>query len=341
MPKFAVMMSPRQIVIEERNRRKLRSGEIRARILCAGICKTDSAIFSGDYVVPLPLVLGHEWVGEVLETGSPEHKDLMGKRITAEINNTCLSYGLKKPCAACLKGIPNHCLTRDVTGIVKHDGAFAEEIIIPYKTVYKIPKEITNERAVFIEPLAAAIRTFELSPIKKGDVVVIIGAGKLGMLIAIVAKYMQAEVMLFSKSSKRAKLAKKFSLILNALPASDEEFKKIVQKKTNGLGADMAVDATGNPETIAISMNIVRPRGIVSLKSTPGIPFNNFNITKFVVDEITLQGTRCGHFEKAIAFLKKHKPPLEEMIVDSYPLEKTKNALDLSETAPGKIIIKP
>lgn len=340
MPKYAVLVSPQKIQIENRNRRKLSSHEIRATVKYAGVCKTDIAIFSGDYSVPLPIVLGHEWIGEVIEVADKSNDKLLGKRITAEINNSCAANQSQNLCVTCERNMPNHCITRSVTGIIKYDGAFAEEIIVPARVAFEIPNEISDDNAVFIEPLAAAIRTFDITPIKKGDFLVVLGAGKLGMLVALVAKTFGADVLLLSRSIKSRELLKKVNLDLTEI----KDFNKIKQyvfDKTNGLGADMVVDATGDPNSIKNSLNLVRPRGVLSLKSTPGVPLDDFNITKFVVDEITLQGTRCGSFKKAISLLIQNNIPLKNLITKTYLLEDCADAIEYSKSNSGKILIKP
>jgi len=340
MPRAAVLISPQQIEIQKRKRHPLESHQIRAKVQFAGICKTDYAIFSGDYPVPLPIVLGHEWSGIVIEVGDKSLESWIGKRITAEINNTCLVTKNPEPCEACLKNLPNHCQKRTVTGIMRWDGAFQEEIIVPAGTLHKIPDEIAMEEAVFIEPLAAAIRTFELSKIKKDNFVVILGAGRLGLLIGIVAKALGADVLVVSRSEKRAKMVKKFNLnflILNKI----EDIKNYVLDKTRGLGADLVVEATGDAQSIENAMAIVRPRGVIALKSTPGIPIQKFDLTRFVVNEITLQGSRCGPFDKAIRFLLKYKIPLKDLIIHIFPLTQIELAMKESEYKPGKILIQP
>ena len=125
----------------------------------------DLAIFSGDYQVSLPIVLGHEFVGVVEAVGSAQDEHLLGMRATAEINNTCLAQRLPDPCPACRRGMPSHCATRTVIGIMGADGAFAEHIIVPAANVHLIPDEIDDRTAIFIEPLAAAIQTFVMTPI--------------------------------------------------------------------------------------------------------------------------------------------------------------------------------
>lgn len=340
MVKYAVLIEPNKIEIQHNPKPILAKNEIRAKVKYAGICKTDIVIFTGDYSVPLPLVLGHEWIGEAVEIADSKFSYLHGKRITADINNSCIATLDPQQCRLCKMNMPNHCSKRSVTGIICHDGAFAEEIVVPAGAVFTIPDEIDDKDAIFIEPLAAALRTFELSELKPGDVTVIFGAGKLGILLAIAARAAGADVILVSKTAKKKHLAETFGFEL-FISDKVEDIKKIVDSKTGGIGADFVIEASGDPAALGNALQLVRPRGILSVKSTPGTPSKGFDITKFVVDEITLQGTRCGSFPKAMEFLIKHKPPLHKIISEIFPLDDVENALRQSINAQGKILIKP
>ncbi len=340
MTKNAVLTAPRKIEIQTRDRKPISKNEARIKVKYAGVCMTDISIYKGDYIVPLPLVLGHEWIGEIIEAGDSKYNDLIEKRVTAEINNTCIANNNTVLCPACRKGLSNHCLERTVTGIVNHDGAFAEEIVVPLGAIIEIPSIIPDEDAVFIEPLAAAIRTFDFTKIEKDMFTVIMGAGKLGLLISLVARAMGANVCLVSKSPKNKEIANNLGFDL-FIPENFGILKEFIFQKTNNLGADIVIDATGDPSSMNKSLEIVRPQGTVSLKSTPGLPLNGLDITKLVVNEIKIQGTRCGSFPKAIDFLLKYHPPLHKIIYKTFPLNQISEAMEESILKPGKIIIKP
>ena len=128
--KAAVLKQPMKITFENKPIAELKKGEALIRISHAGICGTDIAIFSGLYKVPLPLVLGHEWTGTIEQINHPR-TTLVGKRVTGEINNTCLSYRGRPKCPACEMNLPSHCIKRNVTGIIDKDGAFAQYMVVP------------------------------------------------------------------------------------------------------------------------------------------------------------------------------------------------------------------
>ena len=183
MPLAATLVAPRTIELSERDALKPKPHEVVIAVEHAGVCGTDLALFSGDYSVPLPLVCGHEFVGTVSAIGKETDASWLGKRVTAEINNTCLAYRSPSPCPACTRNMPHHCLKRTVTGIISHHGAFAEEVVVPAGTLHELPATVDPVTATLTEPLAAALQTFAMTPVQGNETVVVLGPGRLGILI--------------------------------------------------------------------------------------------------------------------------------------------------------------
>ncbi|MBU2598632.1 MAG: alcohol dehydrogenase catalytic domain-containing protein [Actinobacteria bacterium] len=336
--KVANLIKPKKIVIEEFKKPEIESDEALIKVNYAGICGTDIAIYNGDYKVPLPLILGHEFTGEIIEAGEDVSNKLIGKRITAEINNTCLSYPKSIKCPACKKGLSTHCLERTVLGIINANGTFAQFVKVPAKNIHTLPDNISDEEGVFIEPLAAAIQTFELSKFKIGDKVIVLGVGRLGVLICSVANSLGADIIAISRSKEKLERAKSYgaSKVINT---NDLNLVSKVKELTDGLGADIVVESTGSEKGFNLAINLVRPRGTVALKSTHGILINNVDQTKIVVDEIRIQGSRCGPFSKAIEFLNSKKIDVKPLISEIFPLDETEEALKLAQKE-TKVLIK-
>jgi alcohol dehydrogenase len=336
----AVLTRPESIAIEDRPPGEPAPDEARIRVTAAGVCGTDIAVYSGSYVVPLPIVLGHEFVGVVEAVGCLGDEGLLGRRVTAEINNTCRSRRLLQQCRACARGMANHCLRRTVLGIIGADGAFAEHVIVPAANVHALPDSIADEAAVFIEPLAAAIQTFEMSAVRPGDTIVVLGAGRLGALIVAVASHPSPEpptVIAVDTDPGRGERA----LRLGAREAlrPDDKLADRVRALTQGLGADIVVEATGTPAGLDLAMRLVRPRGTIALKSTCGLP-SDLDQTKVVVDEIRLQGSRCGPFDKAIRLLQEGNLDLSLFDIMTFPLSQTAAAIDAARSC-DKVIVRP
>src|SRR5512138_57224 len=175
-----------------------RDNEALVRVLLSGICNTDLEIARG--YAGFKGTIGHEFVGVVEE--SPEGK-LLGTRVVGEINAGC------GKCQLCLQGDPRHCPLRTVLGIVGRDGAHAEFLRLPLQNLIAVPKNIADEHAVFIEPLAAACGILERVSLTSSDRVAVIGDGKLGLLCDQVLALTGAQVLLVGKHSTKLRIAQR------------------------------------------------------------------------------------------------------------------------------------
>ncbi len=333
----ASLTKPKQIQIQKREDLKLQPNEVLIRMAFAGVCGTDIAIYSGDYPIPLPRILGHEVSGIVDKVGSSDYNNLRDKPVVVEINNTCVAYRLPNLCPACQRELTNHCMTRTVLGIINYDGGFAEFLKVPIGNVHVLPSKISLRDGVFVEPVAAAFRTFELAPVKKEDMVVIFGIGRLGRLICAVAKEYGVTLIAVVHKQKSIEQAKKFGADI-VLCSEIDNLLTNVKNLTQGLGADMVIEATGTPEGFTLAQDLVRPQGIISLKTTCGLPTTGINETKMVVDEVRIQGSRCGPFEKSIPFLEQGKLDTTSIISDILPISDTAQAIPLAITH-SKVLI--
>lgn len=311
--------------------------EARVRVLAAGICGTDLALGSGEYPVPLPLVLGHEWVGVVEAIGRGVIPEMLGTRVVGDINQTCRSYDREKACAACDADLERHCLDRTVMGIIKADGAWASDVIVPALNLHAVPYGVSDTHAVLAEPLAAAIQTFEISPVFPGEHVVVLGAGRLGALIIQVARLKGARVIAVARSPEKRKRALKLGAKHALAPGAD--LAREVRAITGPLGADMVVEATGDPESLGVALGLVRPRGTIALKTTCGIPAK-LDATKAVVDEVQISTSRCGPLQKAITMLREGHLKLDPLITATLPLEQVHEGISMAAEG-AKVILVP
>lgn len=332
----SVLIHPGVIHLERKALPEPGRGEALVEVHYAGICGTDIALYTGDYKVALPLTLGHEWTGEVAKVNDTR-KSLVGKLVTGEINVTCASYKRGSRCAACERNMSPHCLKRTVTGITR-DGAFAQYLVVPVRNLHMLPPDVSAETGVLVEPLAAALQTFEMTPVNENTCVVVLGTGRLGTLITFVARQMGARVIAVSRSTESRRRAAFFGAE-TLLPDDPAVLIAHVKKYTGGLGADIVVEATGNPDSMNLALELVRPRGTVALKSTPGTPAKLVNLTKIVVDEIRIQGSRCGPFDKAIELLSSHAESFARLITTVLPLQEIEEGLRLAQEG-GKVVIK-
>ena len=283
----------------------------------AGVCSTDLELMRG--YKGFSGVLGHEFVGAVLD--GPDA--WLGRRVVGEINIACGT------CDMCLKGIPSHCRNRRTLGISHYDGAFADVFRLPVRNLHAVPEGVPDEEAVFTEPLAAACQILEAAHIQPGNRVVVIGAGRLGLLAAQVLRLVGADVSVIVRRERPAKLLEQWGI-----PGVGRD--EVADKQ-----ADVVVDCTGNAQGFATALDVVRPRGTIVLKSTfQGVP--EVDLTRVAVEEIRVVGSRCGPFDAALRLLANGLVDVTSMIDARYMLEDAPAAIEHA-SRPGvlKVLLTP
>lgn len=295
------------------------------RVKVAGICGTDLAIIKGQIPTPIPLILGHEFAGEVVQLGKDVDPIWLGKFVTSEINSN-----IDNECYYCKQGIFTQCVSRKALGI-DINGGFAEYIAVESYLLHEFSQTLSFEEATFIEPLAAAYQTFEMMPLSEDDkIITIFGLGKLGLLILQVAKLKGLDIIAVDESEKKLTLAKNFGAKYLINRFNIEDIVKEILEITDGLGADIVLDSTGNPNALKDIVASCRTRGKLHIKSTHGLA-TPINLTDIVVRELTLYSSRCGPFQKAIKGLKSGKIHVKDLISKRYSLEEIHIALDSYE----------
>ncbi|MEZ4767177.1 MAG: alcohol dehydrogenase catalytic domain-containing protein [Caldilineales bacterium] len=287
----------------------------------AGICSTDLEILRG--YAGFSGVLGHEFVGVV--EACPGRPELVGRRVAGEINIGC------GECAYCARGVREHCLRRQALGIHGRDGVFAQFVALPVANLHLVPDNVTDEAAVFTEPLAAAFQIREQVAFSATDRIAVVGAGRLGQLVARALADASAELVAVGRDQQSRKLA-----ILRAAGVATAE-----RGQLPAGWADVVVDCTGSPAGFADALDLVRAQGVLVLKSTyHGAA--EVDMTRVVVDEIQVIGSRCGPFDKALAALASGQVDPRPLIDAQYPLIEGLHALEHA-ARPGvlKVLLRP
>ncbi len=308
---------------------RIRDNEVLIQVKAVGICGTDLSILKGTYRIPVPRILGHELSGIVSEIGKKVTMAKLGDRVTSEINISCGN------CHFCKSNQKSQCTSVRAIGIYE-DGAFANYLKVPETNLHQI-HNLSFEEATFIEPLAAAIQTFEMAPLRESDkTIVIIGAGKLGLLLLQVVKNQGRKAIVIGRS--HLELAKKLGADLT-LRIEENPIQKIMEETK--IGADVVIEATGTPESLDLALALVRNRGTINLKSTHGLKWMT-NLTEIVVRELKLQGSRCGPFPPALKMLEDGTVHVTDLISATFPLSHIQDAIAAAtkhETV--KIIVLP
>jgi threonine dehydrogenase-like Zn-dependent dehydrogenase len=293
-----------------RDRPLPRSGdECLIRVTAAGICGTDLELLRG--YAGFSGVPGHEFVGIVEDAGADD-SEWIGRRVVGEITVGC------GRCAACRAAGRGHCDARTVAGIRGRDGAFAEYLSLPSMNLHALPSSLDDVTAVFVEPTAAACRVVEQVSIERGTRAAVVGAGRLGLLVAQVLREHHAEVTIVVRSDTSRSIAAALGFETAAVAAASA---------TLARRFDVAVDATGAPGGFAAATALVRPRGTVVVKST----FHGetlVSLSPLVVDEITVIGSRCGPFARAIELLAAGRVAVKPLVAGSYPLARFAEAFE-------------
>ena len=301
-----------------------KQNEALVKIRKAGICSTDLELVRGYY--PYTGILGHEFVGEVISSPLPEGEGLgvrVGDRVVGEINVVC------NKCEQCLNGRPTHCEHRTVLGIINRDGTFAEFTSLPIANLHRVPVSVPDEMAVFTEPLAAALEIQQQIQINPTDRVLLIGAGRLGQLIAQTLALTGCDLRVVARHKHQQDLLKARGIGI----ISEEEIKP--------WRWDVVVEATGSPSGFFLARQAIRPRGTLVLKSTYKGEMN-VNFSSVVVDEINIIGSRCGPFEPALRLMESKQVDPTVLIANEFKLKETLKALEhAAEPGVLKVLIEP
>jgi threonine dehydrogenase-like Zn-dependent dehydrogenase len=327
---LAAVTRQKHVAVVQKPLPRLRPGWALVRVRLAGICNTDIEILRGYH--DFHGTLGHEFVGEVVRVASAKDRGWIGRRVVGEINLACAGLGFRKPCSYCRRGIPTHCARRRVLGIISHDGAFAEYLALPIVNLHRVPASVPDEAAVFTEPLAAACEILEQVNIRAHRAAVVIGDGKLAELIARVLRAAGLRVVMIGKHEGKLRLAR----------LADIATVKVMSPAAHRADAfTLTVEATGSPSGLALAQQITAPRGTLVLKST----FHgaaNVETWPIVVKELTVIGSRCGPFPRALALLRSGRVDPRPLISRVFSLKDAAQAIRYAQQ-PGvmKVLLQP
>jgi len=295
-------------------------GEALIKITMAGICNTDYEITKG--YMGYKGILGHEFVG-VVEEVNEEDKSLLGKRVVGEISNAC------ENCEMCHRGLQRHCENRQTLGIWRKDGCFAQYLTWTIKDLLEVPPNVADEQAVFVEPLAAGLEILEQLHVQPIEKLVILGDGKLGLTTALALNASNIDVTLVGKHQNKLDIAKNQGVKTKLL--SELQVKK---------EWDFVVEATGSISGFETALALTKPRGTLVLKSTVAAS-KEFNLAPIVIDEIRVQGSRCGRFAPALRLLASNKVDCKPLISATYNVDDSIEAFEKNkEKDTLKVLLK-
>ncbi|MGC8977638.1 MAG: zinc-dependent alcohol dehydrogenase family protein, partial [Candidatus Ratteibacteria bacterium] len=316
--KAAILEKIGNIVVSDIPEPEIKQEEVLIKVKFCGICGTDIKLFKGEYSAKVPVILGHEFSGEIVKVGKEVKNFRIGDRVVVDPNESC------GKCFWCKIGKTTFCNYISAYGVFKN-GGFAEYVVCNEKAVYKIPDGLDLKQAIFTEPISCAVHCLDKAEIKTGEIVAIIGAGTMGQIITQMVKNSGAsEIIVISRSEWKLNFAKRFGATYTIKSDTIKQVKEEISKITNGLFCDVVIEAVGSPETVEESFSLVRKGGRIVIfgfspegQTTKFIPFD------FLSREITLISSWVNPytFQRALEILKSKKINVEALIYKEIKLD--------------------
>ena len=285
--------------------------DVLIKIKSVGICGTDIHIYNGGMDLPTPLIMGHEFSGEVESVGDNVKNIKSGDRVVGEHVVFC------GKCRYCIEGKPNLCVNAKVIGL-DLPGALAEYIAIPKELVYKIPENISYEEAALIEPLTIALYAIKDAGVLLDKNIVVIGQGPIGLLIDQAIKSSGGNVIGIESQEHRLNFAKDNGWINFGINSSKENVNDVI-KKEFPLGVDIVFEAVGKEATAKLALDISAKSGRVFLLGVFE-QLSTLNLMMIVKKELYVHGSwTCAFtFPEAIDLVAEKKIDLKSMITHRY-----------------------
>lgn len=332
-PMRALVLDESGLVLDERYKEPSPGeGEVLIRPTRMGVCSTDLELVKG--YMGFEGVLGHEFVGVVDSAGKGADKAWVGKRVVGEINCVC------GQCDMCRGGLREHCRSRTVLGIMGRDGCFADRFVLPVANLHAVPGNVDDDRAVFVEPLAAALQIVRQLTIEGRPYVTVLGDGRLGLLCVQVLAKLNATVRLIGKHEAKLGLCEKWGI--KARPLGDVGLRQ---------DQDIVVDCTGSAGGIETAMAMLRPRGTLVLKTTvapgrggggQGDASGGVDLSPIVINELNVMGSRCGPFAEAVDLLSREAVDVVSLISRRMKLAEGVSALEQAKQGGSiKVLLEP
>ncbi len=292
----AIVFDGDEVRVEaNRARPEAGAGEVIVRPTRMGVCATDLEICKG--YMGFQGVLGHEFVGVVEEAAGKDGRKWVGKRVVGSINCVC------GRCDMCRSGLSEHCRQRTVLGIAGRDGCFAEAFALPARNLLEVPESVDDDRAVFVEPLAAAFQILRQLTVEGRPYITVLGDGRLGLLCAQVMSRLNARVRVLGKHAEKLQLCERWGIK-----------HRLVEEVGLRQDQDVVVDCTGSASGLETAMAMVRPRGTIVMKTTVAPSQRKVDLSPLVVNEVQLMGSRCGPFADALAALSAEQVDVVSLI---------------------------
>ena len=330
----AVLEDVKRLVVKEVPNPRPEADEVLIRVAVCGLCGTDVKLYQGEYTAKTPVILGHEFSGEVIEVGEAVRHLKVGDRVVSDPNESCGA------CEWCRSGRPCFCEDLAAYG-VRRNGGFAQFVLVREKGTYKIPPGLDFEQATFAEPVSCAIHAVDRADIKPGESVALIGGGPVGQILLQLAKIARADkLVMITRSEWKLKLAKKLGAT-HTICAKEEDVVEAVRDLTAGLGVDVAIEAVGTPQTVELAIDLVKPTGrVIIFGFSPEGKKASFEPFKVLSKELSILGAWVNPytFSRALKVLVSGEIDVKSLISERIELAQILNGFDLMVEKPTGFI---
>lgn len=333
--KALVYEGPKKIIIKQVDDPIPYKGELLIKVKTTGICGSDVHGYLGitGRRTP-PMIMGHEFSGDISEIGKGVTKFDVGDRVTVQPIVFCGN------CEYCKQGLTNLCSKKKFYGAMDTNGSMAEYICVPQKLIYKLPDSVSYLEGAMIEPLSVAYRAVKQVSNIEGENVFIVGAGTIGLLILQVAKSKNpSKIFITDINENRLDLAKKMGVDFAINPIKDN-LKGIIDRETKNEGMDIAFEVVGISATVQQAMSVLKRKGTCIWVGNSE-KMVNLNMQEIVTKELNITGTYSythKEFEDSIKFLVEQDLDLDSMISKVVPLEKGPLMFKELSEGEGKLI---
>lgn len=310
----------------------LNSKDVLIKVKAAGICGSDVHIYHGTSpVATYPRVIGHEIAGEVVKIGSACENFKIGDHVVIDPVISC------GDCYPCSKGRGNVCANLQVRG-VHVDGGYAEYVAVPERNIYKVSDKLSFEEAALVEPFTVAAQVASRGEVTASDTVLILGSGPIALTVLQVVKMIGAKCIITDLLDSRLEIAKQMGADLT-INSSKQDFMKIVREETNGLGANVVIDAVGLPQTFEQAVKLASSAGIIVTMGFDARPSNisQLDITK---NELDIRGSRLHNnkFPQVIEWFNEGKLNPKQIISHRLHFTEVMKAFEIIQNNPQEVM---
>ena len=344
--KAAVLEALDKMVVKEAPMPQTDDNSVLVRVKACAVCGSDIRIYHhGNSRVKPHQIIGHEMAGEVVQAG---------KLVTKFKPGDSLAIGADVPCGECVfceAGIGNNCQINYAMGY-QFAGGFAEYVllnrmVVNYGPVHRIPNHVSYDEAALAEPLGCVLNALELSNIRLGDTVALIGAGPIGCMVIEVARKMGAsKIIVVQRSRPRLEIARKFGADVYICSSEEDGIGRVLEE-TGGLGADVVITANPSPEAQIDAIKMAKNRARVNLFG--GLPKNKSQV---IIDTNTIHykelfvhgahGALPSHHQKAVDLIASGAINMKNYISHKFSLDDILEAFKIAEGHMGmRVIINP